>query len=393
MQYRSLKSAATRQSLLGFGCMRFPLVEGSKEIDEEQALKMIDYAYQNGVNYFDTAYIYHEGKSENFIGRALKRYPRGSFYLADKMPGWLNIKSVEDAERIFEEQLRRCGVEYFDFYLLHSLSGEEDYNEVYRKAGTKEYLFEEKRKGRIRYLGFSFHGDEKALKMLLEDDSRWDFVQLQINYLDWNMQNAKAFYRMLEEYNISCIVMEPVRGGSLVRLPEESIRLMKAAKPDASIASWAFNYVCSLPNVVTVLSGMSDMEQVRDNINTFHNFQPMTAQEYQVIQQVVENYMQKGTIPCTACRYCMDCPFGVDIPAVFAVYNKAAQANDLPLAISGSRGHRGDAFLAEYQALSEEHQAHHCTACHRCETLCPQNIKIASRMFEIKQLVSAAGEG
>lgn len=390
MKYRSLKNQPTRQSLLGFGCMRFPLVQGTQEIDEEKAMEMIDYAYQNGVNYFDTAYIYHEGKSENFIGRALKKYPRESFYLADKMPGWVGIKSKADAQRIFKEQLERCQVEYFDFYLLHSLSKWKDYEDVYLKAGAKEYLLEEKKQGRIRYLGFSFHGDEELLKRILAEDSSWDFIQLQINYLDWNMQNAAAFYRLLEKYDIPCIVMEPVRGGSLIHLDESSIALMKETAPDKSIAAWALEFVADLPLVVTILSGMSTMEHVKDNIQTLSDFQGLTEKEYAVIETVVENYMKKGLIPCTACRYCMDCSFGVDIPAVFAIYNRAARNNDLPIVHHNKRGHRGDRFLREYRELTEAHQAHHCVACRKCEKLCPQNIRIADRMFEIKQLVSLA---
>ncbi len=373
-------------SLLGFGCMRLPKVQKDRQdIDYAAAQQLIDYAYSHGVNYYDTAFPYHEGMSETFIGQALKKYPRKSFCLADKMPTWL-LKNLEDGKRIFAEQLRKCQVEYFDFYLCHSVGDSvEAFAERYEKTGVLDYLREEKAHGRIRNLGFSFHGRPEVLEKLA-DRHEWDFIQIQLNYLDWDMQNAKRQYDILEKRGIPCIVMEPVRGGSLCALSEEAASLLKAERPESSLASWAIRFAASLPNVLTVLSGMSAPEQVGDNVKTVTNFEPLTDRERSLLGEAVKVYLKTGTIPCTGCRYCMDCPSGVDIPAVFAVYNRCAAAGHLPLSTFNRENVRF--FREAYESLPQSARADRCVECEACMKHCPQKIKIPSRMQEIVQLAS-----
>lgn len=359
-------------SLLGFGCMRFPtLTEDKPDIDEQLAQKMIDYAYDHGVNYFDTAYPYHHGLSEIFIGKALRKYPRESFYLANKLPSWL-IKGPEDAKRIFNEQLKKCQVEYFDFYLCHALGTEQF--KPYLIPGVMDFLYEMKKEGKIRHLGFSFHDTHEVLDRIVHT-YEWDFVQLQLNYLDWDFQNAKKQYEIVEEYGIPCIIMEPVRGGTLAALCEESKQILKDHNPDVSIASWAIRYAASKDNAMVVLSGMSNMEQTIDNVKTMSTFQVISQEEQEVISKALEVFLNSQTIPCTSCGYCMPCPHGVDIPGNFRVYNQ--------FSISKIRWQ----FLNEYQVNLKDKNADFCISCGECLELCPQKIEIPERMAEISQLI------
>lgn len=389
MEKRFFQETGEKVSLLGFGCMRLPrLQEERPEIDEAKAEEMIDCAYRNGVNYFDTAYPYHNGLSELFVGKALEKYPRESFYLADKMPSWL-LNNREDGKRIFREQLKKCRVNYFDFYLCHSLSSaQDDYISRYEKTCVIDDLNGRKESGEIRHLGFSFHGTPAELVKIL-DRRDWDFVQIQLNYLDWDVQDAKAKYRILEERGIPVIIMEPVRGGSLAALCEDSVRLLHQARPDRSAASWAIRFAASLPGVLTVLSGMSTLDQVKDNLATMAQFQPLTEAERKVLQQSLQIYLRTGSIPCTGCRYCMDCPAGVDIPKVFSVYNECAASMRLP--VSAGVQHAFDknagAFIKAYEVLPEKQRAEHCVTCGACMKKCPQKIRIPERMKEISLLV------
>lgn len=360
-------------SLLGFGCMRLPLLEPLKQdIDYPLAEAMIDKAVAMGVNYFDTAWPYHGEKSEAFIGHALRKYPRGSVYLANKLPIWL-AQSPEDVDRLFREQLERCQVSYFDFYLVHALDHER-YHDIHERHGVYGALHRKKEQGLIKHLGFSFHATADLLQTIVTDH-QWDFAQIQLNYVDWDMCDAKNQYRILAERNIPVVVMEPVRGGALATLNDKAVGILKTADPDASVASWAIRYAASLPGVMTVLSGMSTMEQVEDNLKTTAGFRPLTKNEYAVIEKAAAAYRESGAIPCTACRYCMDCPSGVDIPRVFAVYNHYRVNN-----------HRVQ-FNNNYKALREEERAHNCTACNACVEQCPQKIDIPDRMRMIAEFV------
>jgi len=353
--------------------MRLPLLEPDKpDIDVSAVQEMVDYAYSHGVNYFDTAYGYHGGKSEPTIGAALKKYPRDSFFLASKMPCWC-VEKTSDIERIFNEQLERCQVDYFDFYLCHALSAE--HWKMYSQFPILPFLDKMRAQGKIRRLGFSFHDSPQVLSRIL-DQHDWEFVQIQLNYLDWDAQDAKGQYEVIEKHGIPCIVMEPVRGGALASLCPEADAAFKEAAPDRSVASWAIRFAASLPNVMTVLSGMSNMAQMEDNVRTMESFAPLSDSERGVIGKALELYRKNVTIPCTGCRYCMECPSGVDIPEIFKIYNKYAVDKN------------GGSFKEAYTALTEARQSHNCVSCGACMTKCPQGIKIPDRMKEIAELAA-----
>jgi len=371
MEYRVFGKSKEKVSLLGFGAMRLPVINGSMEqIDEKTACAMIDYAVANGVNYFDTAYIYHEGKSEGFLAKALAKYPRGSYFLADKLPLW-NTKTRKDAERIFAEQLSRCNTEYFDFYLLHAMS--KDKLELVINLGLYDLLKDYQRQGKIRHLGFSFHDTTEVFERIL-NTYEWDFTQIQVNYLDWEVMDGKRLYELTVEKGVQCIIMEPVKGGALATLCPEACEILKKAQPDRSVASWAIRYAASLPNVLTVLSGMSTFEQVQDNIGTMTPFVPLSESERKTLDEAVDAYRKATTVPCTACRYCMDCPFGVDIPGVFKILNDYALIRDW------------DAARKAIKNMAPETRPENCTECGVCMEHCPQSIQIPEEMKKADRL-------
>jgi predicted aldo/keto reductase-like oxidoreductase len=376
MVKRHIDSLGVDVSLLGFGCMRFPVINNEySKIDYPLAQKMIDRAFEMGVNYFDTAWPYHEKMSEVFVGEALAKYPRDRYFLASKMPTWEVFKSPrEDMEKIFSEQLEKCRVDYFDFYLVHSLDKEHLKN--CRDYQMYEFLKKKKDEGKIRRLGFSFHDNPELLEEIVQSYA-WDFAQIQLNYLDWEVLNAKRLYEYLTEKHIPVIVMEPVRGGSLAALSDKAAGLFKKADPQASISSWAIRFAASLPNVMTVLSGMSTLEQVEDNVRTLSDFKPLNEGEYQIINEAVAVYKASGTIPCTGCRYCTDCPQGVAIPRIFSHYNLYQ--------IDKNKG----AFANNYRSLLEREKAHNCVGCGLCMTHCPQQIKIPDFLKEIAAFAEA----
>ncbi len=369
METRSFKGTGEKTSLLGFGTMRLPVLnETGDSVDTEKTAKMVDDAIQNGVNYFDTALPYHDGKSETVIGNILSAYPRDSFYLADKMPIWI-VKTADDVERIFQKQLEKCKVEYFDFYLLHNLS----LPKMPRIEAVKayEYLARQKQEGKIRHLGFSFHDTPDALKQIA-DRYDWDFAQIQLNYLDWDLLNAKSQYEILTDRDLPVAVMEPVRGGALATLCPQALSILKEADPESTPASWALRFAASLPNVYTVLSGMSNSEQVTDNLKTFNNFKPFTKEDQEVINKVLDAYRKASPVPCTACRYCMDCPNGVDIPKNFAIYNRFLTTENWV------------EFISSYFVLEEEKRASQCVGCGICLEKCPQKLNITDLMPKIE---------
>lgn len=366
-QYRGQESVP----LLGFGAMRLPMRNAeSQEIDKEQAQEMVDYALAHGINYFDTAYIYHNGFSESFLGEALSKYPRDSYYVSSKLPSWPPVNTEADIRRIFEEQKERLRVDYFDFYLVHNYSSST--RKTIERLRFYDFLNEKKEKGEIRRLGFSMH-DSPEMLAEIADKHAWDFAMIQLNYLDWDMQNAKQQYEVLTERGLPVSVMEPIRGGSLVTLCPEALRVFREANPDVSVASWALRFPASLPNVLVVLSGMSSLEHVKDNVKTFENFQPLSGEELAVIDKAVTAYRLTGAVPCTACRYCMDCPVGVDIPRNIALYNA-----------HGNTRQAWD-FVQEYRALGEEGEAKNCVNCGKCMEHCPQNIDIPECMGMIAE--------
>ena len=376
-------ASGSRPSLLGFGCMRLPLLPDSQNIDVAAAKQLLDYAYRHGVNYFDTAWGYHEGKSEEFVGRVLQAYPRESFYLASKMPGWI-LQNMSDAKKLMTQQFRRCQVEYFDYYLLHSLTTQEEFERLYLKENVLAYLRQQKQAGRIVKLGFSFHGSLDFMKYLLAKYS-WDFVQIQLNYQDWHtMQAAQLYELVVEKYKLPCIIMEPLRGGALAVLNEEAAAILRKAKPQNSLASWGMRFLAGLPGIMTILSGMNAMSQLQDNLKTLAEPQALDAQEQATLQKALRAYLKLSPIPCTACNYCMPCPFEVDIPGNFRAYNECAGKRLLD---SIHEKDKREEFEKLWQTLEPENLAHECKACGVCRSKCPQQIDIPERMLELKEML------
>ena len=360
-------------ALLGFGAMRLPVGEDGY-IDEKTVFDMVKYASENGVNYYDTAYPYHQGNSEIVLGKALKQLPRESYYLADKYPGHQISSSYNPAE-IFEEQLKKCDVEYFDFYLLHNVY--ENSIQVYTdpKWGIIDYFIEQKRLGRIRHLGFSSHGSTEMMREFLDQyGDVMEFCQIQLNYLDWTLQDAKGKYELLTQRNIPVWVMEPVRGGKLASLDEKYEKQLKELRPEDSAAAWGFRWLQSLPNVKMILSGMSNMEQMQDNVHTFEKRNPLSEAEKKLLEEIAET--MKNSLPCTACRYCCDeCPKKLDIPKLIAYYN------EMRFAASFNIGMAMDAIDKEYQPSA-------CVKCGKCKQICPQHIDIPMAMEEFATALS-----
>ena len=379
MIYRDFQGL--KLSALGFGTMRLPTIGGVySKIDEKAAAEMFDYAIQHGVNNFDTAWGYHDGESENTDGKILSKYPRESFYLASKFPGY-DLSNFGRVEEIFEKQLKKCRVDYFDFYLFHNvceMNIDAYLNE--EKYGTYSYLMEQKKNGRIRHLGFSAHGSLAVIERFLEKYGKdMEFCQLQINYLDWEFQNAKGKVELLKKYNIPVWVMEPVRGGKLASLAAEDEKKLKSLRPDDSIASWAFRFLQALPEVKVILSGMSDMKQVKDNIKTFEEAKPLNAEESAALDAIAREMLAKTSLPCTACRYCTShCPKHLDIPELIKLYNE----------------HRftGGGFIAPMvvSAMAEEKRPSACIGCRSCEKVCPQQIKISEMMKDFTARLNAS---
>lgn len=358
-------------SLLGFGAMRLPcLADGS--IDENQVAEMTRLAMEAGVNYFDTAYPYHGGQSERVMGRVLSKYPRDSYNLATKYPGHQILSDGYNPAAIFEEQLEKCGVDYFDFYLLHNVN--EKSMEVYMDPqwGIVDYFKEQKRLGRIRHLGFSSHAQVEGLEKFLDYCGQdMEFCQIQLNYMDWMLQKAKEKYELLTARGIPVWVMEPVRGGMLASLSEENSAKLKAIRPEATDASWGFRFLQGLPNVKMVLSGMSNLAQMQDNLATFARRDTLTPAETELLLSIARGMMD--SIPCTACRYCCEgCPKGLDIPALLAVYNELRVTPTVNAAM-------------RVEFLPEEKKPTACIACGKCVRSCPQNIDIPRALKELAE--------
>ncbi|MBR4173739.1 MAG: aldo/keto reductase [Lachnospiraceae bacterium] len=363
-------------SALGFGAMRMPVKDGvDAQIDEEKAAQMIDFAMENGINYYDTAWGYHGGNSEFVVGRALKKYPRDSFYLATKFPGY-DLSNMPKVKEIFEKQLEKLQVDYFDFYLFHNVCEMNIDHYLNPEYGIYDHLMEQKKNGRIKHLGFSCHGEFDVLKRFLEAYGKdMEFCQLQINYLDWTFQGAKEKVELLKEYGIPVWVMEPLRGGSLAKLSEDQEKKLKALRPDEEIPAWAFRFLQSIPEVTVTLSGMSNMEQLMANIKTFEEDRTLNDDEMKAVFEVAEDIMSLNSIPCTACHYCVShCPKKLDIPRFIALYNEHV--------VTVKNG--GFDFIAPMalSVMDKEEKPVSCVHCHSCEQVCPQNIKISDFMTQ-----------
>lgn len=370
---KKIEKLGVEVSMLGFGCMRFPVTKDGK-IDEALAEKMIDEAYAKGINYFDTAYPYHNGASEPFTGKALSKYPRESYYLATKLPCW-EIHSLEDAKKMFALQSSRIDGGYIDFFLLHALHRQRW--EEMRDLGVVEYLEQMKAEGKIKYLGFSFHDEYEVFEEIINYKD-WDFCQIQLNYMDTDEQAGLKGYKLAEEKNVPLVIMEPVKGGLLANLPKEVASSFSDIDAEKSMASWALRWVASLPNVKVVLSGMSDEKQLSDNLNTFCGFCALSDLEEAAVKEVAKLLKQRVNNGCTGCRYCMPCPAGVNIPANFSLWNRY-----------GIYGNEGDAIWHWKNDLAKTEQACNCMKCGKCEGACPQKIKIREDLVAVQQTFDA----
>ena len=376
MIYKNFKDL--KLSSLGFGTMRLPTKgqNGDTPIDEEETAKMVDYAIKNGVNYFDTAYGYHNGESEKVIGKILNNYPRDSYYLATKFPGY-DLSNMDKVEQIFEEQLQKTGKEYFDFYLFHNVYEKNIDPYLDEKYGILNYLLKQKENGRIKHLGFSVHGSYNVMKRFLDAYGKhMEFCQIQLNYLDYKFQDAKSKIELLKEWNIPIWVMEPLRGGKLAKLQENQEAKLKQLRPEEETPAWAFRFLQAIPEVTMVLSGMSSMKQMQDNIKTFEESKPLNEAETKTILGIADEMLKGNILPCTACRYCTaHCPKGLNIPELLSLYNEHTFTGGgfiAPMAIS---------------ALPEDKRPSACLGCKRCEAVCPQQLKISEAMKDFSKIL------
>lgn len=359
-------NSQTINSLLGFGCMRFPTKNG--KINRDLATEMLDYAFKNGVNHFDTAEPYHEGESEYFLGDYLKKHTRESFTISTKMPVW-NVKKHEDFEEILDNQLEKLKVDYIDFYLLHALN--KNYWDKIRELNVFDFIKKVQSQGKIKYIGFSFHDDYETFTNIVDSYS-WDFCLMQLNYIDINHQQGIRGYKYCEENKIPVWIMEPLKGGKLSNLAEDIVDKMRILNPKDSPTKWAFRWVASLPNVKLILSGMSSIEQVKENCNSFTRIQSLSDDEYNIIKEVKNEIDNRIRIDCTSCKYCLPCPVGVNIPRNFSLYNLSFMFNDK----EGSK-------TSYDRYMKDEERASSCVSCGKCISKCPQNIDIPTELKKV----------
>ncbi len=375
MIYKELQGL--QLSNLGMGCMRLPVVDGNDAVVDQAAVEeMVALAMDHGLNYYDTAWGYHAGHSETAIGKALSAYPREKFYLADKFPGY-DLSNMGKVREIFEAQLKKCQVEYFDFYLFHNVCEMNIDAYLDPKYGILDYLLQQKKNGRIRHLGFSCHGAMPVLKRFLEAYGKhMEFCQLQLNYIDWIFQGGREKVELLEQYHIPVWVMEPLRGGRLARLSAQEAAVLQALNPQRPIPAWAFRFLQSIPSVKVILSGMSNLDQMKDNLATFETEDPLTEKELDSLLSLGDEMTNPKALACTACRYCTThCPQGLDIPHLLALYNE----------------HRftGGGFIAPMalSAIPADKQPSACIGCRSCEAVCPQQLKISEAMADFRSIL------
>ena len=369
MTYNSFQDI--KLSALGMGCMRLPHLDSHDDIDIPAVKKMVAHAMEKGVNYFDTAWGYHNGASERAMGEVLSEYPRDSFYLATKFPGY-DLNNFGKTREIFEEQLSRCRVDHFDFYLIHNVCELNIDHYLDSKYDTFEYILEQKKNGRIRHLGFSVHGNMETTTRFLDAYGEYmEFCQIQLNWLDYDFQNAKAKIKLLNEKNIPIWVMEPLRGGSLCSLAPNYEEQLRVLRPDHTVTEWAFRFLQSFPTVTVTLSGMSNYQQMAENIATFETHKPLSGDEISVLRNIAKDMTSRGTLPCTSCRYCTShCPMELNIPWLIELYNEHVYS--------------GGGFLPSMgiRSLDESKRPSACIGCRACEAVCPQQIKISEMMAD-----------
>lgn len=400
-------------SLLGYGCMRWPSrknAEGRNVLDQETINQLVDYAIAHGVNYFDTSPSYCRGESEKATGIALSRYPRDKYFIATKLSNFSpSTWSREASMQMYHNSFKELQVDYIDYMLLHGVGmgndGMKEFESRYIDNGMLEFLLEERKAGRIRNLGFSYHGDIKVFDYLLSrhDYYQWDFVQIQLNYLDWHHAkeinrrntNAEYLYQELEKRHIPAIIMEPLLGGRLSKVHDHIVARFKKREPNRSVASWAFRFAGSFPGVLTVLSGMTYMDHLQDNLSSFSPLQPLSEEEFKFLYDTADLMMQYPSIPCNDCKYCMPCPYGIDIPGILLHYNKCVNEGYIPESSQAENYREARrAFLVGYdRSVPRLRQASHCIGCRQCEPECPQNIAIAQEMQRIDRFVENLKQG
>ena len=405
MTYRTTPTTGDRVSLLGYGCMRWPTrakADGTgDEIDQEAVNGLVDYAIAHGVNYFDTSPVYVQDLSEKSTGIALKRHPRDRFFVATKLSNFQNT-TRESALKMYYQSFEDLQVDYLDYYLLHAvgMGGMDALRARYYDNGMLDFLLEEREAGRIRNLGWSFHGDVEVFDYLLAQDIRWDFVQIQLNYADWKHAparkvNAEYLYGELAKRNIPAVIMEPLLGGRLSKLSDHLVARLKQRRPQDSTASWAFRYAGSFPGVLTVLSGMTYMEHLQDNIRTYSPLDPVTDEELDFLEETAQLMLQYPTIPCNDCKYCMPCPYGLDIPGVLLHYNRCVNEGNVPKSTQDENYRKARrAFLVGYDRnVPKLRQASHCIGCNQCVAHCPQGIAIPQELQRIDAFVEQLKQG
>ena len=404
MTFRTHPVTGEKVSLLGYGMMRLPSkTENQDDYDQELINKEVDYAIEHGLNYFDTSPVYCQGKSEYHTGVALSRHKRSEYFIATKLSNFHPASQTREGSiAMYKNSLKELQVDYIDYYLLHSIGGGgmEAFNARYVNNGMLDYLMAERKAGRIRNLGFSFHGEQPAFDELLDlhDKYHWDFVQIELNYLDWDYANkindrstdAHYLYDKLQERGIPAVIMEPLLGGRLANLPQYLATELKKRNPERSVASWAFRYAGTPEGVLTVLSGMTYMEHLKDNLLSYCPLTPLTPEEQEFLQkEVAEQIVGLENIPCNDCKYCMPCPYGLDIPAIFIHYNKCKNEGRLPYGVGDKeyRKHRREYLIGLDRSVPKLRQANHCIQCGQCEPHCPQNIKIPRELAKIDEFV------
>ena len=409
MTYRTNPNGNEKVSLLGYGMMRLPYIgdadkEENSEIDQEQVNHLVDYALEHGVNYYDTSPVYCQGKSETATGTALHRHPRNSYYVATKLSNFDEATwSREESMKMYHNSFKNLQVDYIDYYLLHAIGmgGMDALNGRYIDNGMLDFLVEERKAGRIRNLGFSYHGEIEVFDYLLSqhDKYHWDFVQIELNYLDWDYANeinerntdARYLYGELQKRHIPAVIMEPLLGGRLANVPQYIVKEMKQRNPDHSVASWAFRYAGTPDGVLTVLSGMTYMEHLKDNLLNYCPLKPVSKEETAFLYEMARHLVKMETIPCNDCKYCMPCPYGIDIPAIFVHYNKCKNEGTLPVDRQDPqyRKYRRQYLIGLDRVVPRERQPNHCIQCGQCEQHCPQNIKIPRELAKIDEFIES----
>ncbi len=403
MTYRINNGNGDKVSILGYGCMRWPMAKdenGGDVVDQETVNRLVDHSIEHGVNYFDTAPVYLQGQSETATGIALKRHPRESYYIATKLSNFSNW-TRENSIAMYKASLKNLQTEYIDYYLLHSLGGGgiEHFKARFVENGMMDFLMEERKAGRIRNLGFSFHGNKETFDALLElhEKYHWDFVQIQLNYIDWRHAKPTAEYlqQELDRKGIQSIIMEPLLGGRLSKVPQHIADRLKERNPQGSVASWAFRFAGTQPGVLCVLSGMTYMEHLQDNLKTYSPLVPLNDEELAFLEDTAGLIQQYPTIPCNDCKYCMPCPYGIDIPAILLHYNKCVNAGEIAESVNDDNYKKARrAYLVSYdRAIEKLRQADRCIGCNTCMSHCPQRINIPKELHRIDKYIEKLRRG